>query len=192
MRFDPNNPPEFVKFDGISFRRMGGARKYYLSQSTTNAGRKGAKGLHVVVWETHNAATVPPDHEINHKNGDVFDFSHDNLECLPKSVHRRLPKANARSAAVLANLDKQRPLASLWHKSNAGRAWHREHATASLALARIARDAAPSRTGGVCVRCGSAFEFRNIRKKFCSNRCCCAALRARGGRKRKAGVQSER
>jgi len=125
MQLDPSDPPDIVFFDGVIYRRMGGARKYYLSQSTTNAGRRGARGLHVAIWETFSGETVPPGHEVNHRNGDTFDFDFENLECLPKAVHRALPKHYGPEQSE--HLARIRPLASAWHRSPEGRAWHREN-----------------------------------------------------------------
>jgi HNH endonuclease len=134
MQLDPTDPPDIVFFDGVIYRRMGGSRKYYLSQSTTNAGRRGAKGLHVAIWEAFSGQTVPPGHEVNHRNGDTFDFSFENLESLPKAVHRALPKRY--DAAHLAHLARIRPSASAWHKSETGRAWHRANTAPHLEKAR--------------------------------------------------------
>src|ERR1700743_2954055 len=137
MRFDPNNPPETVEFYGVTYRRMGGQRKYYLSQAKRNADRKNPKGLHVAIWEKHANQGVPPGYEVNHIDRDTFNFSFDNLECLPKSVHRSLPKTTTK--AVLDNLERIRPMATEWHRSEEGRSWHRKNAIESLAKARASR-----------------------------------------------------
>lgn len=52
------NKPEEVIFNGVTYKLMG-AKRYYLSQSKTNDGRKGAKGLHVAIWESYNHKNVP-------------------------------------------------------------------------------------------------------------------------------------
>lgn len=171
MRLDPNDPPDIVTFLGVRFRRMGGARKYYLSQATTNDGRKGAKGLHVAIWEHFSGQRVPDGHEINHKDSDTFNCEFENLECLPRSVHRRLPRPNMRSDRVLAHLAEIRPLAAEWHRSEAGIAWHKEHGKDSLAKAHEARKHTAARPGGVCEYCGSGFEFKTRTKRFCGFLC---------------------
>lgn len=169
MRFDPSNPPDLIEFEGVAYRRMGGARRYYLSQSTTNAGRKGAKGLHVAIWESANGKPVPQGFEVHHCDNDVFNFDADNLECLPFKVHRALPRTF--SAAVAAHLDEIRPLASAWHKSDEGREWHRNVTSQSLDKARAAKATTPPRPGGVCCWCGSGFTFKNRRKVYCGSVC---------------------
>ena len=69
MQLDANNPPDKVDFNGVWYCRMGGQRRYYLSQSKKNSGRRGAKGLHVAIWEYHSGQSVPAGHEIHHRNG---------------------------------------------------------------------------------------------------------------------------
>lgn len=60
--------PEEVVFNGVAYKLMG-AKRYYLSQSRTDAGRKGAKGLHVAIWEFYNHKKVPSGYCIHHKDG---------------------------------------------------------------------------------------------------------------------------
>lgn len=187
MRLDPNDPPERVEFNGIIFRRMGGKRRYYLSQGRSNAARRGAKGLHVAVWEHFSGQMVPKGYEINHIDRDTFNCSFENLECLPMRVHRSLPK-NIDMVKQGAHLERIRPLASAWHKSEAGRAWHKIHATASLGAARIAKANTPPRSGGVCVWCGGGFTFKNIRKVYCSSPCRAAGKDFKAGKRKTASA----
>lgn len=172
MRLDPNNPPQTVQFKGVTYRLMGGRRKYYLSQSTTNAGRKNPKGLHVAIWEDATGKTVPPNHEINHKDSDTFNCEPDNLECLPKGVHRALPKRYADFGAQLEHLEDIRPLAAKWHRSKAGREWHRKHAEESFRAPGAAKPYSkviPQKR--ICAWCGTEFLFRHHKAKFCCTRC---------------------
>ena len=184
MRLDPNNPPERVVFNGITFRRMGGKRKYYLATYRRTNDRRGAKGLHVAIWEDANGAQAPKGYEVHHKDGDTFNCDPDNLECLPMRVHRSMPKDVDREK-VLAHLEGIRPLASQWHKSEEGRKWHRENTAKHLAAARAARLAMQPREGGVCVWCGGDFTHKNSRKKFCSAPCANRASRYETGKTRK-------
>ena len=109
MQLDANNPPDKVDFNGVWYRRMGGQRRYYLSQSRKNSGRRGAKGLHVAIWEHYSGQSVPAGHEIHHRNGDTFDCRPENLECLPIRVHRRMSKRIDREQRRVL-LDSIRPL----------------------------------------------------------------------------------
>ena len=174
MRFDKDSAPEIVYFDGVKYRRMGGKRKYYLSQSSTNAGRKNPKGLHVAVWEHHNGQPVGHGNEVNHRDGDVFNFSPENLERLPKDTHRKLPKINIDREANRKHLEKCRSLASAWHKSVEGRAWHREVTAKHLDAARAARiigDERPTLGLQACEWCGGLFSRRSARRLLCSTAC---------------------
>ena len=170
MRFDKDSAPDEIWYDGVKYHRMGGKRKYYLSTSTTNAGRKSPKGLHVAIWENKSGKKVPADFEVHHRNGDTFDFSADNLECLPKNIHRRLPK-RIDVNALREHLSTVRHLASAWHKSDEGREWHRKVTAKSLDAARAAKpsgDDRKLRPAVPCKWCGELFERRNIRRLFCS------------------------
>lgn len=182
MQLDKDNPPSEVEFCGITYRLMGGKRRYYLSQSRSNEGRRNAKGLHVAIWEHHSGRVVPADHEIHHVNGDTFDCRPENLECLPRSVHRSLPKS-IDMERVQQNLERIRPLASEWHGSEAGIEWHRMHAYRSIKKPGAAKPFSkkPWRTGS-CEWCGSAFQAKSERKTLCSNRCQTAVSKFKRGK----------
>jgi HNH endonuclease len=170
MKFDGSNPPETVEFEGVIYRRMGGRRLYYLSQSTTNAGRRRAKGLHVAIWESRSKQSVPVGYEVHHKDGDTFNFDDDNLECLPRPVHQKIPK-KLDMEAVRRNLDKQRPLASAWHRSPEGIEWHRQHAKQSIAKPGVKRPPAPIIGSGSCKWCGQTYQTKSKKRLFCSSVC---------------------
>ena len=132
FNFDPKNPPVSVEFNGVQYRLMGAGR-YYLSQSTTNEGRVGAKGLHVAIWEEHHGKKVPPNHCIHHVDGNCMNNEPENLECVPAAKHfAEHGKRNWNDPAFRekgeTQLDSIRDKASEWHRSEAGKAWHREHA----------------------------------------------------------------
>ena len=193
MEFDANDPPSRVKFDGRNYvlmpRAGGKPGKYYLCRFK-EGGRLRAKGLHVAIWEKHSGQSVPGDHEIHHKDGNTFNCHPDNLECLLKSVHRSLPK-NLDMEHVRANLDKQRALASAWHRSPEGREWHRQNALKTSSF-RPGYQRVPLTHKGAwdCEVCGRAFERWNIRKVVCSQ--ACHDRKRRANKKARAGLQSER
>ncbi|WP_425349999.1 HNH endonuclease signature motif containing protein [Rhizobium lusitanum] len=149
---------------------MGGKRRYYLSQSTTNEGRKSPKGLHIAIWEHHSGQTIPAGFEVHHRDGDTFNFERENLECLPAATHRSLPK-NIDREKVRANLANIRPKANAWHSSAAGREWHRSHVYESIhkpgALPYI-RNVIGS---GKCRWCGDEFQKKSKRRVFCGPKC---------------------
>lgn len=162
MKLDNKNPPVSVMFGGIEFRRMGGSCNYYLSYSRNYKDRKGAKGLHVVIWEHHSGSNVPDGYEIHHVDGDTFNCEFSNLECISKSIHRSLPK-KLDMDKVRENLARIRPKASEWHRSEEGRAWHREHAKTIAAKIFYERECS-------CIECGKKFTAKK-KAKYCGSLC---------------------
>ena len=152
--------PETVEFNGVTYRLMGTGR-YYLSQSSTNAGRKGAKGLHVAVWEFYSGKKVPKGYEIHHKDGNPFNNDYSNLECIPRSEH--IKKTNYKTKNVKKHLDEVRPLASEWHRSEEGREWHRQHGRECMEKREVLTL--------TCQYCGKEFTAKQPYAKFCSHNC---------------------
>jgi len=112
---------KIIVFNGVSYKLMGGKRKYYLGQSTTNQGRKNPKGLHVAIWEFHNRKKVPKGYVVHHKDGNTFNNDFSNLECLSSGKHlsehfKKNWKNKEFRKKVKTNLNKIRPLATKWHK----------------------------------------------------------------------------
>lgn len=152
--------PQTVVFNGVEYRLMGAGR-YYLSQSKTNEGRRGAKGLHVAVWEFYSGQTVPPGYEIHHKDGNTFNNDFSNLECIPRDEHRKISDYKS-SGKVQKHLDEVRPLAAAWHSSPEGHEWHKQHAKESI------NKYTPRAC--VCEFCGKSFEAP-VGRKYCSHNC---------------------
>lgn len=153
---------KLIEFNGRNFVLMGGGR-YYLSTSTTSAGRKNPKGLHVAIWEYHSGQQVPKGYEINHKDGNTHNNDFSNLECLPRNVHRLLPK-RIDIKKVKNNLDKQRPLATAWHKSPEGIEWHKQHA-------KNCWDKGHPSIQKYCKFCDNSFITKVKHAVFCSLSC---------------------
>lgn len=174
-----------IVFNGITYRLMG-AGKYYLSQSTTNAGRVGAKGLHVAIWEYYSGKVVPPGHCVHHKDGNTFNNDFDNLECVEVKNHasehskRNLESEEYREKnrkSLIVAQEKARE----WHGSEGGREWHRAHTACSLAKAWAFRE------GRNCLVCGKPYVAKTTRAKYCCNSCQQKAARERK-KLREAGV----
>lgn len=183
MRLDSLGLPEKIGFGGNNFRRLGGKRKYY------GGVVEGLfKGLHVAIWEAVNGP-VPPNHEIHHKDHNTFNCEIDNLACLLTKEHRRHSK-NIDMVAQTAHLDRVRPLAAVWHRSEEGRAWHARVTMKHLekAWAALAERGLPFKDGGVCVWCGGPFQFRNCRKKTCSAVCHSQHKAFRAGKRKTANA----
>lgn len=153
--------PKRVEFNGVTYALMAGG-KYYLSQSKTNAGRKNPKGLHVAIWEYYSGKKVPKGYEIHHKDGNTHNNNFDNLECLSRCEHRKTVKQNKEKCRK--HLEEVRPLATEWHRSEEGRAGHREQSRKAYAKREY--------TEHVCEYCGKTYKTRHTGKnRFCSHNC---------------------
>ena len=155
--------PKSIIFNGIEYRLMG-AGKYYLSQSTSNEGRKGAKGLHVAVWEYYSGQKVPKGYEVHHIDGNPFNNDFSNLECVSPSEHRERHKESLdeynKSQKQLDHLERIRPLAKEWHASEEGREWHKNHYEESLGKIEP--------TEHTCILCGKKFmsKYKYAKSNF--------------------------
>lgn len=86
--------------------------------------------MHRYVWEHHNGK-IPQGFHIHHIDGDKANNAISNLELISASDHtREHAKTNlwVGSEANKMQLREAREKAKLWHRSEAGRAWHSEHA----------------------------------------------------------------
>jgi len=129
--------------------------------------------LHRVVWVDHHGP-IPKGHEVHHANGDTADNRIENLECVTRSAHNARKHAWGRWPGSREHLREASRLAAKWHRSKAGRAWHREHAK-QVAAARTTREL-------TCEWCGATFQTkdRKAATRFCSSRCRHYARKARG------------
>ena len=153
-----------VVFNGKVYELVG---KYYFEKNSTNAGRRNAKQLHIAVWEFYNNQEVPKGYHIHHKDFNHLNNDISNLECLPASEHLSLhgkvwwsKKENKKRGKHF--LDKAREKANEWHKSEEGRAWHREHA-------KCLKNWKPKTLH--CEYCGKEFVQNSNQQRFCSNLC---------------------
>lgn len=158
--------PETVVFEGVTYKLMG-PKRYYLSQPKT--GPKGAKGLHVAIWESHHGKEAPKGYVIHHIDGNPHNNNIENLECVSCSEHRRIHPIKDMEKQI-KHLERIRPLAAPWHSSPEGKAWHREHA-------RIVGNREPQKRK--CSYCGKCFLSKRV-AKYCSNQCGYKGRRAAG------------
>lgn len=168
---------EEVEFNGIVFRRYPDSkrmedRRYF----KPHAGhiKRGVEALHREIWKAHYGP-IPDGWHIHHKNGDTGDNRIENLECLPGARHLSMHGAQPdRAEWAREQMDKIRPLASEWHRSEAGREWHRQHG----------RDAwiGKQPVKHICDQCGAEYETlaSHDAVRFCSNNCKSAWRRASG------------
>jgi hypothetical protein len=161
-------PVVTVEYKGITFRRYPFARSRTFRVYYSPPGKSKAQGvdyLHREVWKDARGP-IPVGCEIHHRDDDPDNNRLENLECLTVAEHRRVhaTMGSFSTPRVRANLERIRPLASEWHRSEEGRAWHREHGRKVMAVR--------SRVEKACEHCGQ--PFTTIHKgmaRFCSGRC---------------------
>ena len=117
---------------------------------------------------------IPKGFHVHHIDHDKSNNEPENLMLIEKCEHSKLHGSeltNERREALRKNLAKTaRPKASEWHKSEAGREWHRTH----NAIPKI--DVVMN-----CLYCGKRFEtVYHGNNKFCSNACKSAYRRSAG------------
>lgn len=139
--------------------------------------QQNGKALHREVWsEAHGP--VPDGFEVHHRDHNRSNNSLRNLELLDGTEHARHHAVKRGfGKAGKQHLEKARELAKEWHKSEAGRAWHKEHYSKMS-------DAREERT---CEECGTVFLGllgKPERNRFCSPNCKAKA-------RRKSGVDNE-
>lgn len=156
---DTLDAPSRVVFLGRTYQLMGKGR-YYLASSKSNTARKGAKGLHVVVWETATNRRVPSGSLIHHKDGNTFNNHPENLELLTRSQHAKKHADAWRTPEQLAHLEQIRSKAAAWHRSPVGRAWHRKHARSQTRVRHVKS----------CEQCHKPF-MSSRQARYCSNQC---------------------
>jgi hypothetical protein len=175
-----------VTFNGIKFNRYPNSknrsdRKYY--RPAANYIRQGICYLHQEIWKAAYGP-IPEGHHIHHIDRNPLNNHIDNLESKPSGSHLSEHQIE-RTHSVLpdgrtvgqAHLDSVRHLSAEWHRSAAGRAWHRRHARKIFST-----EARPVRVK-LCDNCGSKFETKDLlnrEKSFCSNRCKSAFRRKSG------------
>lgn len=159
---------KFVYYNGVRFCR-GERTGYYLSSQYFNGKRK---RLHRYVWECSNG-DIPEGHDIHHIDENKYNNSLENLELIMNKEHGRLhgkllrlnPERLKKARENLIN--RAVPKAVQWHKSDAGKKWHKEHGKNTW-LNRMP-------ISYICGMCGKSFESLKVygcnENTFCSNNC---------------------
>jgi hypothetical protein len=121
------------------------------------------KRLHRAVWEYHNGP-IPKGFHVHHKDNNRANNSLENLELLSHTDHAKLHMQDPeRIKTSKKNIEIARIAASQWHKSEAGRAWHREQYQQVKKLLH-------AKTEKQCDQCGKLFKGIG-HQRFCHSNC---------------------
>lgn len=158
--------PTIQEFNGERFYLCG---NYFQHQG---------KRLHVAVWRHYNGE-IPKGYHVHHKDKNRAHNDIDNLELVESSMHHSMHMSE-REEYNKKHIEDIRVLASEWHRSEEGRAWHRKHAKEQWEHVEEKEY--------VCSYCGKTFKTTNRysdnQNRFCSNNC-------RASFRRKSGIDNE-
>lgn len=147
---------------------------YYLSSA-----RKGKTGtrIHRDVWEFYNCK-IPKGYHVHHIDHDKGNNDISNLQLLEAREHYKLHGAELteeqRERMRRNVLENALPKSIEWHKTEAGKRWHKEHYERT-------KDKLYQKATFSCEYCGKEFEaFVNGSNRFCSNACKSAWRRKSG------------
>lgn len=161
---------DLATFNGAYFRRDK-KTGYYLSTKKIKRGKR--VRLHIYVWETINGP-LPTGWHVHHIDFDKSNNEPENLAAMPEfdhlSLHAQMKDKDTQREVMRAAATK----APRWHRSQEGRAWHKEHGRESWKE----REAVEYE----CTWCGKKYQTRHRYKEgtnhFCSNNCRSAFRRA--------------
>lgn len=121
---------EEIEAYGITFRRypdsLSHSHRVYFKPGGYDAER-GVEALHREVYK-REIGPIPAGYDVHHIDHDPDNNTPDNLECMPRGDHQSYHGKQPRTAKQIQHWKKVQEAAKKWHRSPAGRAWHREHA----------------------------------------------------------------
>lgn len=168
----PRAKHPYVDFEGVRFYTK--PTGYFVA--APNRAVHGERYLHRAVWVHHNGP-VPDKYHVHHIDHDKKNNSIGNLELLRIGEHmsHHSTERYARDPeSYVRAMDAARLAAPAWHRSDAGREWHRQHGR--NVFANLPKE---QRT---CTWCGKQFAGTAGKSKrgFCSMSCQGAARVASG------------
>lgn len=157
-----------IRLDDLTWYFDGGLYRIWPSERYPS---RGGKRLHRDVWRSA-FGDIPNNCHIHHRDSDTFNNSIANLECLDSRQH--LSDTWQPRPVYFSNDARER--ASQWHRSPAGRLWHKRHAKQSKIWTKWKRVDKPCE---FCKKPFNALVRATIPQRFCSNNCKASNYRQR-------------
>lgn len=162
---------EKIIFNGLPYRRYPESERrsdrVYFSSSRCKANGYKTQSLHKAIWESKNGK-VPEGFHVHHNDNNPLNNDISNLSLFIGKEHLSKHAKEyhfEHKEKVAKHLEKVRPLASEWHRSEEGRKWHQKHAVQAYETMQPKEQ--------ICQHCSKVY----IRDKpmgkglFCSNAC---------------------
>src|SRR3990167_8264712 len=158
--------PKFLIFQDKKYWATSRSRYYY--RDIRKKGKRIKIALHRYIWELANNKNIPKGYAIHHKDHNVLNNTPNNLFCVSLSEHSKYHSKKIFNDITFRKWNKKhlaniRPLASKWHKSEAGREWHKKHGKATWEKREKKKK--------LCNYCGKEFECYLSTARFCSHKC---------------------
>lgn len=156
-----------ITYRGVVYTRSKG-RPYY----SAPRGHDGESLLHRQIYADHHGP-IPDGYLVHHADHDKSNNDPSNLVALTRKEHAAEHRNDElwSSDEWQAHLTEIREKATEWHRSDEGRAWHREHGRKVWE--------GRERFDKPCEHCGSVFPAATRRARFCGRNCIAAARRRR-------------
>lgn len=131
------------------------------------------KRLHRAVWEYFHGP-IPKGYHIHHMDGNRANNNIENLACIPAAQHESgHGHTKERQEYGKMHIERIRPKAAEWHRSEAGLAWHSQQGKQNYEKRKL--------NTYICTQCGKAFQTKHVYANG-SNHFCCNNCRAKYGR----------
>lgn len=156
-----NEVKDFVVLDGIRFYPTN--QGYWVG----SVAPKKIRRMHIYVWEKANGP-VPSGCLIHHIDGNKSNNALENLQLVTRKKHGELHAPENREMFRKIMAECAQPAATAWHKSDAGREWHKDQYKKTL------RDKWDDTITKSCEVCGKPFQCSSLvayKSRFCSNNC---------------------
>lgn len=169
---------EIITYRGITFRRYPDSphqsdRRYFKPAQGDRL--RGVQALHQEIWkDAHGVTEIPEGHHVHHADHNVDNNDPANLVLIPYGEHAKHHMSQPERIAMSREAIKvAQEAAKKWHASDAGRAWHSEHAQTTIVDRPVLEMS--------CECCGESYTSQgNGQDRFCSRNCRAQARRLSG------------